>query len=289
MMRKQFAQTVTAMLEENPRVVVLLGDIGVHAFRGAMARWPERVLNVGVNEQAMVSMGAGLARAGSYPIMHTIDPFLISRAYEQIKVDFGYQKLAGCFVTVGASTDYSSLGCSHHGCEGVALMLTIPGMWICVPGHVGEVDRLLRDAATHAAPTYIRLSEDRNIGDMHATARHMGESADTLVIAVGPTLRLAPEPQVTSHSVLYLNTVSPFPWLTLQQIRPKRVLIIEPFYAGTLTHLVTDALYPDPVVVRSIGVPRRFLRDYGTRADLDRECGLTAENVRIQLEMLRAA
>lgn len=290
-MRAQFVRTMTDLMEQDERVCLLLCDILVHPCRELLARWPERALNVGISECGAVGLAAGLARAGRYPVVVSIAPFLAERALEFIKNDFGYQRLPGCFVTVGASYDYPGLG-PTHGCPAdVALMLTVPGMRICVPGHAGAVGRALHGALEGRHTTYIRLSEDQNDADPRDHAYLIGDDiTDTTIIAVGPTWRLCPKPTIGGDfSVLYLGTVMPFPWLMLQTARPKRVLILEPFYAGTLTHLVTEALYPDPVVVRSIGVPRRFLRDYGTRADLDRECGLTAENVRIQLEMLRAA
>lgn len=291
--RAQFVATATRMLEQNPKVIVLLADISVFAFREAAERFPGRVINVGVSEQAMVSMGAGLARAGLYPIMHTIDPFAIGRAYDQLKVDFGYNNLSGAIVTVGASTDYSALGPTHHGPESVALMLTIPGSRIHVPGHVGELDRILDAAPEMSGLTYIRLSEDQNPGDMRAQA-FLSAAPDSvgeiMVVAVGPALRLCPKVEIGGGvNLLYLATVQPFPWLVLQQAKPKKVLLVEPFYTGTLTHLVTEALYPDPVTVMSVGVPRKFLREYGTRAHLDQVTGLTSANVARHLELLRAA
>ena len=82
--RQQFVNTVSRLLAEDEKVVLLLGDISSFAFRDAMARFPERVLNVGTCEQASVGMAAGLALEGLYPIYHTIDPFLVRRAYEQV-------------------------------------------------------------------------------------------------------------------------------------------------------------------------------------------------------------
>ena len=101
-MRKQFVTSVTRLLERDERVCLLLGDIGVFGFHDAFVRFPDRVYNVGILEQAMVSMAAGLASTGLIPIIHTIAPFLAERSLEQIKLDFGYQMLGGVFVTVGA-------------------------------------------------------------------------------------------------------------------------------------------------------------------------------------------
>lgn len=280
-MRKAFVETVTRLLDEDPRIVVLLGDISVHAFNAAREKHPKRVINCGVNEQAMVSMAAGLARAGMYPIVHTIAPFLVERAFEQLKVDFGYQSLPGCFVSVGASYDYATMGCTHH-CPGdVALALTIPEMEVYVPGHPDEVREFLPRIADGAF-AYIRLAEDQNESPEKGIASikppHGGPA---LVIAVGPTYRLSP----ATAQCLYVKRVSPFPVEILRFVDPpKFVLLLEPFYVGTLTHLVAEAL--PGAAIKSIGVPRRFLRNYGTREEFDRECGLTVENVRNELALM---
>src|ERR1035437_3614724 len=127
-MRKQFVVTVESLMAQDERLVLLLGDIGVFGFRHAFAQYPRRVYNIGILEQSSVSMAAGLAKEGFIPIFHSIAPFVVERAFEQIKIDFGYQNLGGIFVTVGASYDYAALGCTHH-CPGdVALMKTIPNM-----------------------------------------------------------------------------------------------------------------------------------------------------------------
>jgi len=108
-MRKQFVATIERLLDEDPRLVVLLGDIGVFAFRIAFKKHPKRVINIGILEQATVSLAAGLAKEGFIPLFHSIAPFVVERAFEQIKVDFGYQQLAGHFVSVGGSYDYAAL------------------------------------------------------------------------------------------------------------------------------------------------------------------------------------
>ena len=113
-MRKQFAKTTQEILVQDKKTILLLGDIGVFAFRNSFELYPERVYNIGILEQSMVSVAAGLALTGFIPIVHTIAPFTTERCLEQIKDDFGYQGLGGNIVSVGASYDYAALGCTHH-------------------------------------------------------------------------------------------------------------------------------------------------------------------------------
>ena len=102
-MRKQLVKTVQSILATDDNVVLLLGDIGVWGFREAFKLYPERVFNIGILEQSTISLSAGLSMSGLIPVVHTIAPFLVERAYEQLKDDFGYQKLGGNFISVSNS------------------------------------------------------------------------------------------------------------------------------------------------------------------------------------------
>ena len=158
-MRKQFVKTVESILEKDKKAVLLLGDIGVFGFKKAFELFPDRVFNIGILEQSTVGLAAGLSMQGLIPIIHTIAPFLVERSMEQLKDDFGYQKLGGNFVSVGASYDYAALGCTHH-CPGdVGMLKNIPNMEIVLPGTAKEFDILFRESYANGHPTYYRLSE----------------------------------------------------------------------------------------------------------------------------------
>src|ERR1017187_9372268 len=102
-MRKKFPLTVHELMKQDKRIVVLLGDISVFGFQNCFKDFPEGTFNIGICEQSMVGMAAGLSMAGFIPIVHTIEPFLVDRAFEQIKDDFGYQELKGNIVGVDVS------------------------------------------------------------------------------------------------------------------------------------------------------------------------------------------
>src|SRR3989339_1983837 len=161
-MRKQLVKTVQSTLATDDNVVLLLGDIGVWGFREAFKLYPERVFNIGILEQSTISLSAGLSMSGLIPVVHTIAPFLVERAYEQLKDDFGYQKLGGNFISVGASYDYAALGCTHHCPADVNILINIPGMEIVVPGTAEEFDKLFKESYNNGNITYFRLSERKN-------------------------------------------------------------------------------------------------------------------------------
>src|SRR6185312_15743058 len=108
-MRTVFAETASALLDEDPLAAVVLAEISSDMFGKAAARHPDRVLSV----------GGGLALAGMRPIVHTYAPFLVERAYEQVKLDLGHQGVHAVLVSIGASYDAASSGRTHQAPEDV--------------------------------------------------------------------------------------------------------------------------------------------------------------------------
>ena len=288
-MRKQFVKTVEDLMAHDERLVLLLGDISVFGFRNAFKLYPERTYNIGVCEQAMTSLAAGLAKEGLIPLLHSIAPFLVERCYEQLKIDLCYQNLSANIVSVGSSYDYAALGCTHH-CPGdVAVLRALPGMEIVVPGTPVEFDRLFRAAYANSHPTYFRLSERSNqqsydvaFGQVEVIRR--GSLAT--VIAVGPTLTWVLEAtQELDVTVLYYTTVAPFDGDTLSEnCQCAKILLVEPYYAGCLVADIHSALGQTAVIIKSIGVPYKFLTDYGYAEQHDKSIGLTSKNIRTRLE-----
>jgi hypothetical protein len=192
-MRQTFVDTATALLDEDPRTAVVLADISAEAFAPAARAHPDRVVNVGIREQLMLGVAGGLALTGLRPIVHSYAPFVVDRAYEQIKLDLNHQGVGAVLVSIGASYDASAEGRTHQSPGDVALFDTLGGWKVHVPGHADEVGPLLTAAAAHDEPVYIRLSTQRNAQARPATGlqtiRAGGRAA---VVAVGPMLDTVP-------------------------------------------------------------------------------------------------
>lgn len=122
-MRKEFAEWAKLRLKEQSNFVVLLGDISVGLFTNDANLLPERCFNVGILEQSMISFAAGLKHSGFDVIIHTISPFLVERAFEQIKVDIAYNQNNVVIVSANAPYEYNKLGPTHHCSNDVPLML----------------------------------------------------------------------------------------------------------------------------------------------------------------------
>lgn len=274
-MRKQFVKTLENILEKDENTILLLGDIGVFGFNNCFKKYPERVYNVGILEQAMVGIAAGLSINGFIPTLHTIAPFLISRAFEQLKIDFGYQKLSGNFVSVGGSYDYASLGCTHHCPEDIVLLKNIPNFNIYVPGNKNEFDYLYNNNYNNQCPNYYRLSEfshNENIEVKNNKAVKIKDGGLATVITIGPfltrTINACKDLDVT---ILYYTILSPFDKQAIIDNKNKVTILIEPFYEGTLSYDICNLIDGK---VYYIGVPRKFLNNYGKASEHDELYGL---------------
>jgi len=293
-MRRRFVETVESLMAGDERVVVLLGDIGVHSFRQAFARHPGRIHNLGICEQSMIGVAAGMAKEGFIPIVHSIAPFVVERCYEQLKVDFAYQALGGNIVSVGASYDYAMLGATHHCPADVAVLRAIPGVEVVVPGTPQEFEALFRASYDDGHLTYFRLSEcshDRTANVRWGKATRMQQGAAATVLSVGPTLGAVMAAVAgLDVEVLYYTTLAPFDSEALRSgAASRKVVVVEPFYRGSLAADVCESFPGQGIDTTWLGVPREFVRQYGSREDHDRLSGLTPEAIRSAvLEMIHA-
>lgn len=284
-MRTAFTDTVTDALDLDPRLAVVTADISADAFAEARARHPDRVINVGIREQAMIGVAGGLALAGMRPVVHSYTPFLIERPYEQIKLDLGHQEVGAVLVSIGGSYDDPATGRTHQGPGDVALLDTLPGWTVHVPGHPDEVEPLLRDALAGSGRVYLRLSVRENSA-AYPTGGFVpvrtGRSG--VVLAVGPTLDAVLEATSTLDvTVLYAATVRPFDHAALRSAvaaASPNVVLVEPYLAGTSAHEVATALADVPHRLRSVGVRRDLeVHAYGTAREHDAVHGLDAAGI----------
>ena len=291
-MRSRFCATVAEMLDEDERMALVVADIGVGQFRplGVFERHQGRAINVGIREQLLISVAGGMALEGFRPIVHSYAPFLVERPFEQVKLDFGHQGVGGILVSVGASYDASGEGRTHQSPGDVALLSTLPGWAIHVPGHPGEVEAILRSEAANERPAYIRLSEFQNIepvasADGRVVVVRRGSVGAPLVLAVGPMLRPVLKACADiDATVAYAATVRPLDTEGLRANAGDAVVLVEPYLEGTSLGEVARALSERPRRYLAIGVPNEEHRHYGTPLDHARELGLDAAGIRRRLE-----
>ena len=286
-MRGQFVETVSKLIQNDERVVLLLGDIGVYGFRDMLSNYPQRAYNIGVLEQSTISLSAGLSLANLIPIVHTIAPFIVERALEQIKVDLCYQSLGANLVSVGASYDYAALGCTHH-CPGdIPILNEIPGIELIAPGHPDEFDKLFSQNYDNDKTTYFRLSESKNNQSYNVEFGKniiIQEKGEVVIIAVGTVLQSVLEASFDLDvTIIYCTTIKPFDFSSIKRFLSKKILIVEPYYSGpilTNIHRESDNIMGN---FSMIGVPNNFINKYGSKDEIDKMIGLDSKTIKSRI------
>lgn len=290
-MRKRYIHLTEELTDYDPRIITLLGEIGVFSFNPTKQKHPNQVINMGICEASTISAAAGMASEGLIPFVHTISPFIVERSYEQIKDDLAYQHLGVNLVGIGASYDDGGLGTTHY-CPGDVLALkAIPGFQIIVPGTADEMAKLMREQYANGEPKYFRLSTQSNETSrdvIFGKATVIKQGSKATVVAVGPILdKVMAAVQDLDVTVLYYTTVVPFDQMTLRENCPgAKVLLCEPYYYGALTTDILEALSGRNVQIAHVGVPHKFLSSYGSRDQIDESVGISVVNIREVLKGL---
>lgn len=291
-MRNRFTRVTADLLVSDERTVVVLAAIGRSSFDdlslGASAR--RRIIDVGIREQTQIGVAGGLALEGFHPILMGYAPFLVERAFEQIKVSLTHQGVRATLVSVGASWDAASEGRTHQAPGDVSLISTLPGWTVHVPGHTDELDVLLRGAQSEAGGTYIRTSVHRNKRPYSTepgrivTLRSGGDDAAT-ILALGPAaddvLDATADLDVT---VLYTCTAKPLDAHALNaSVVSDDLTIVEHHLVGTSTAQVAAALEGRPMRFHAIGINEPDLGRYGSPAQHKAAHGLDSSGIREQI------
>ncbi|WP_103545876.1 transketolase family protein, partial [Streptomyces sp. SM1] len=261
-MRDRFAPVVTRLLDEDPRVAVVLAEIGVDGFGEAVRRHPDRVVNAGIREQLLVGAAAGMALTGLRPVVHTFASFLVERPFDQVKLDLGHQGVGAVLVSAAASFDWPAGGYTHMAPGDVALLDTLDGWTVHVPGHPDEAETLVRHAvAAGDDKVYVRLSLQSNARGLPVDGerlRTVREGRSGVVVAVGPMLdAVLDATEGLDLTVLFATTVRPFDAAGLRHATAAAgtdVVLVEPYLAGTSTAAANDALADVPHRVLGLGV-----------------------------------
>ena len=287
--REQFARTASDLVHEHRDVALVYAEISGQFLHRVKAAHPDRVVNVGIREQLLVNVGAGMALAGMRPIVHTFGSFLAERAFEQIKLGFGHQGVGGVLVGSGGSFDVASGGRTHQAPGDMALMDTLPGISLHAPSTDAEVDAALR-ASIDGGLHYVRVVGQTNArsfphapGRFHVVRRTPGAP---VVLAVGPVLdAVLAATEDRRATVLYANTIRPFDADGLRAVLDTpEVVLVEPWLAGTSAHAVAAALSDLPHRLLALGVGREEeIRRYGRPSEHIAAQGLDAAGLRASI------
>jgi transketolase len=289
-MRKQFVTTASELALADEKVVILLGDISHFQFMGLQEKIPARVHNMGICENTILSVGAGLGAQGFFPFLHTINPFLTERCLEQIKLDLCYNQFGANIVTTGATFDYAWDGATHHCYTELAILRLLPGMEVTQPGNPKELDTLIRSQYRNGKPTYFRLSDHSHKLDFpiqfgKANILKEAAGAKLTVMTAGPILANVFEAcQDLPVNLVYFNTIKPIDKEAVARFKHTKILVIHD------AHGLHEAINEVPELNTTYyGLPDQFCVWYGTVHDLRKMTGLDPAGIRQAVQNKLAA
>jgi len=188
-MRTAFINALVAEAEHDPNLWLLNGDLGFSVLEPFAEKYPGRYLNVGVAEQNMVGIAAGLALSGKNVFTYSIANFATLRCLEQIRNDVCYHRANVTIVGVGGGLSYGAQGYTHHAVEDISGMRMLPNMTVLCPGDPIEADWATRIFVRHKGPGYLRLGKAGE-PTIHATLPHNLTIGKALRLIEGDTVTL---------------------------------------------------------------------------------------------------
>jgi transketolase len=277
--RATYGQAILMLAEKLENLMVLSADLGnssgLDRFK---ATYPDKFLNIGIAEQNMIGVAAGLAKEGSIVFASSFAPFITMRAAEQVRMNMGYMNLNIKTVAIGSGVSMSFLGNSHFGLEDAAIMRSIPNMTVVSPADCAEIVKTVFAAAEYPHPMYIRLTGavgfpvvyeddyDFQIGK----AVEIRSGTDVSIVATGSMVYESLEAakilqeEGISVSVLNMHTIKPIDTKALDLLisKGKTIFTIEEHsITGGLGSAVAEYIssIPNSPTLNRIGLPDEFV------------------------------
>ena len=302
-MRTAFIKALSDICEQDADVLLLTGDLGFGVLNDFRRRFPDQFFNVGVAEQNLAGVAAGLAMTGHKVLTYSIGNFPTLRCLEQVRNDICYHQAEVTVVTVGGGMSYGALGPSHFATEDLAIMRALPEMTVVAPGDPEEVKRLLPQVIERPGPAYLRLGregEPRVLPDgadvklgVPTLARLGG---DGLLLTTGAmlaqALRVAErlDREGARLAVASVHTLSPLDEGGIARLAARAPFVItceEHTTRGGLGGAVAEVMAEQGIRTpfRRFGLPPRFPRGVGSQEYLRARNGISPDD----LERLAAA
>jgi transketolase len=292
-----FAETLIAMAEADDRIVAVcndsVGSSNLNAFRD---RFPDRLINVGIAEQNMVGVAAGLANGGYIPFVCAAGPFLSGRATEQVKADIAYSNYGAVLCAMSPGMAYGELGPTHHSIEDLSWMRAIDNLDVLVPADPAQTRAAMQWAAASGRPVYMRVGRFKvpSITPPDAEAPFtfgkidvLGQGSDVTLVATGTLVSRALDAaallkaEAIAARVLNVSTIKPIDVETIvKAARETRGLVVaeEGVLEGGLGAAVASILAEHhPARARFLGVTG--FAPTGSNEFLLEYFGLTAKGI----------
>jgi transketolase len=288
--RTSFINELILQARQHPEIFLLVGDLGFSVVEPFAEEFPDRYLNVGVAEQNLTGVAAGLASEGYHVFTYSIANFPTLRCLEQIRNDIAYHRLPVTVVSVGAGFAYGNLGYSHHAVQDLGILRTLPEMTILSPADPGEARECLQWLVQNPCPSYLRLgkageTELHSVRGLTQSPRKIfGGKSDLAVVATGSILKEAlAAAKLLATEGISINVFScpllqPVPAEFFAELKeyPRLVALEEHLPAGGLAALLREHLTRP---VHSLALPSKTLGLVGSQEYLRRLAGLDAASV----------
>jgi transketolase len=297
-MRTAFINTIEGIAEKDDRVNLLVGDLGFGVVQRFAERFPDRFVNMGVAEQNMAGVAAGMAMCGKVVFTYSISNFPTMRCMEQIRNDICYHNADVKIVCVGGGVAYGSVGATHFATEDIAMMRALPNMTIVAPCDAFETEQATIAIVQRPGPCYLRLGR---VGEpaIHqpgvpfevGKAITVREGGDVTLISAGSILNntLAIAEQLSARGtearVVSMHTIKPLDVDAVMAAARDTSAIIsieEHSVVGGLGSAIVETLADNgslDVPVKRIGLPPKFASDVGSQEYLWNLYGLSVEGI----------
>lgn len=297
-MRKTFFEALGKIAKDNRNIFLLTADLGVKFLDSFRDLDPQRFINAGIAESNMIGVAAGLAMSGKNVYCYSIIPFLIMRAFEQIRIDICYNDLNVKLLGSGGGLVYAAEGITHHAIEDIALIRSLPNITIVAPGDALEAKAAAEASVDYKGPLYIRFGRDVD-PLVHREEDFNFEVGKGIVVSRGEDICL-----ITTGSMLYLgklvtdglksmgvsstlvsmHTIKPLDTDLVEEcLRHHRAIftIEEHNIIGGLGSAVCEVVAESRFkgIFKRIGIPDQYCSDIGRVDYLREKMGLAPENV----------
>ncbi len=302
-MRDAFARAFYDASQLNSKLFMVVADISpASKIANFKTECPSRFIDVGIAEQTLIGLSAGLALRGFKPFAYTIANFAIYRPFEQVRDDVCYQNLPVTIVGMGAGIAYSPLGATHHTLEDVAVMSSIPNMTVLAPCDPAETEAAVHFAAGHTGPLYLRLGK---AGEPNLTAqaqpfefgkiRQLRPGSGACVLSYGPITKMACDladklqaERGIPAAVYSVHTLKPLDTTGIAAVLKQFPLVVtleEHVERGGLGAQVKQLAWETaaPCRLHTFALQDRFIHLYGSHQQLQQAHGLSVDQLYPQI------
>ena len=288
-MRDFFINKVSKSIKKNKKIIFLSNDQGAKSLDNFRVKYKSNYINVGISEQNIISLSAGLASRGYKVFVYSIASFITLRCLEQIKIDLNIMKLPVTILGVGASCSYDTAGPTHHLIEDLAILRTMPNVNIYSPSDNNVLEKIFEKCAISKKSSYVRLDREnlKNLGkcsqkDSILGFRVFGDKGKVCIVSTGITSHIANEVRIYFTNlnieilIVDIFDISNFnKKIFLNKFKHSDIIISleENFVNGGLGSIVSEFFTDENIKKKLIrrGLKSKNLYNYNSRSIIQRK------------------